>query len=159
MPDFSNWSGCHMRLISAYLLAASLSGCASGLYSGSSIPTPNDLEYAANIAFAGRGADSIVMRFGLPTSRTTIAGKDVLVWQANTTMQWSGPSQRTVVQGSVGDPLKPPYSSIPYSATISSPTYETAQYQCQMFAFIDQHGVVQEVRFAGRMGACQTFMP
>lgn len=148
-----------MKLIVACALFTSLAGCASGFYGGSSIPTPNDLEYAANIAFAGRSADAIVMRFGLPMSRTTLSGKDVFVWQANTTMQWSGPTQNTRVQGSVGDPLKPPYSSIPYSATIATPTYETAQYQCQMFAFIDANGVVQEVRFAGRMGACQSFMP
>ena len=146
-----------MRLIVAAVVL--LAGCATGPYGGSSIPSPHDLEYAANLAFAGKSADSMVMRYGLPIARTRLNNSDALVWQANTTMQWSGPTNTTTVRGQVGDPLKPPYSSVPYSATIATPTYETQQYECQMFAFVDASGVVQEVRFAGRMGACQRFMP
>lgn len=126
----------------------------------SSIPTPEELANAANGSFAGRSADEMVMRYGMPTARTTLRGSDALVWQANTSMQWSGPTQTSTVYGTVGNPARAPYyESVPYSATIATPTYETEQYQCQMIAFINKDGVVQHVGFAGKMGACQAFKP
>lgn len=142
------------------MLALCSGGCASFIEGESSIPTPEALADAANSIFTGRSADEMVLRYGMPTARTTLRGSDALVWQANTSMQWSGPTRLSTVNGTVGNAARAPYyESVPYSATIATPSYETEQYQCQMVAFIDKAGVVQHVGFAGKMGACQVFKP
>lgn len=147
------WSALMQR--SSLILLGFIAGCATT----SSIPDPEDLYYMANAAFAGRSIDDMVSRYGFPDQRTTWRGQDAVTWNVATTMQWRGGDQVTKVQGRIGDASRWPFTDLPYSATVTVPTSVSESYRCTMMATVGKNGRVIEVQFAGKMGACQVFVP
>ena len=140
---------------------ALLALCSCATY-GPSIPTPEELNLAANAAFAGKPVEAMVGRYGFPQEEKTFNGRHYYVWHTSNSMTWRGPSRSVTTTGSIGDPSQYPYTpSVPYRETTEIPTQQTETYVCSMAAEVTPAPVIQvsAVRFTGKMGACQSFMP
>lgn len=141
------------------MMAAALLTLAGCVSLDSSIPLPAELYEAANQAYANRPVDALVMRYGLPSGRTTVEGRDALAWEVSTTMQFRGDDRTTTVNGRIGDASRWPFTDLPYSARFSEPTYATDSFRCTMLATVDSRGTVLGLNFIGKMGACKEFWP
>jgi len=136
------------------LLCVMLAGCVS---TGSTIPDPETLARAVNSRFAGQPVQVLAQRYGLPHERDVFQGQRYLLWHNSRTITWSR-REETTTAGAIGS-ASDWWGQVPYVQTTSTRVADPQAYQCTMQVAVTEAGVVQAVGFAGKMGACQDFMP
>ena len=130
----------------------SLAGCVTTPV----IPSPEVLR-DATAHYVGQPVQALLPRYGYPHEQAEFYGDRVLLWHTSRTLQFRQPTTSTTT-GTVGDSSFP-WAQVPYAQTTTSRAYVAQDYACTMQVAVNPDGTIKAVGFAGRMGACQDFMP
>jgi hypothetical protein len=133
-----------------------LAGCQSF---ESSIPTPETLGAATNNLYAGMPVEKVLARYGMPEYQFMDGDIRVLVWNTQATLRQYEPVTTTTTGQIGGSQLAPWANAIPYRESTTTRQGYDATYACLMQVGVKPDGLVDSVRFGGKMGACQNFMP
>ena len=147
-----------MKELKVYALVLAMVGV-SGCASTSDIPDAGWLVQTVGDMFVGRSVTDMAATYGVPHAQQDFEGKKIYSWHANTNMQWRRPVTSTTV-GTIGDETRYPWArNVPYQQTTTTDQYISTSYRCRLDAYVSQDGIVRNIAFDGKMGACKEFNP